>query len=81
MLERRSIRRTRVLKNATIILNDRSSFFDCIVRNLTIVGASLLVQSSVGIPESFVLSFDFRRSTRQCRVLWRVENELGVQFY
>jgi hypothetical protein len=81
MLERRSIRRTRVLKNATIILNDRSTFFDCIVRNLTIAGASLLVQSSVGIPESFVLSFDFRRSTRQCRVLWRVENELGVQFY
>jgi len=81
MLERRSIRRTRALKRAKIILNDRSSLFDCIVRNLTNVGASVLVRSSIGIPDSFVLSFDLRRSTRQCRVIWRVENELGVQFY
>jgi PilZ domain len=81
MLERRNIRRTRILKRATIILNDRSSPFGCIVRNLTNVGASVLVPSSVGIPDSFALSFDFCRSTRQCRVIWRVKNELGVQFY
>ena len=78
MLERRRVQRTRVLKGAKIILNDRSSLFDCIVRNLTNVGASVHVPSSVGIPDSFALSFDFGRSSRRCRAIWRTEDKIGV---
>jgi hypothetical protein len=38
MPERRQVQRTRVLKGAKIILNNRSSLFDCTVRDLTNVG-------------------------------------------
>jgi hypothetical protein len=80
MLERRRVQRTRVLKGAKIILNDRASLFDCTVHNLTNVGASVHVPSTIGIPEVFALSFDFGRSTRGCRVIWRADDKLGVSF-
>ncbi len=80
MLERRRVPRTRVLKGAKIILNDRSSLSDCTVRNLTNVGASVHVPSTMGIPDVFALSFDCGRSSRQCLVIWRAENKIGVSF-
>jgi PilZ domain len=80
MLEKRQIQRTRVLKGAKIILDNRSSLFDCTVRNLTNHGASVHLASSVGIPDVFSLSFDFGRSSRRCRVIWRTENKIGVVF-
>jgi hypothetical protein len=39
MLERRRVQRTRVLKGANIILNNRSSLFDCTVINMTNLGS------------------------------------------
>jgi hypothetical protein len=80
MFERRRIQRTRVLKGVKIILNDRSSLFDCTVRNLTNLGASVHVPSTIGIPDVFALTFDSGRSSRGCRVIWRANDRLGVSF-
>jgi hypothetical protein len=80
MQDKRWVQRTRTLKGAKIILNNNSSVFDCTVVNLTNVGACVNVPSSVGIPNSFALSFDRVRSSRPCRVIWRTENKLGVSF-
>jgi hypothetical protein len=80
MIERRRVQRTRVLKGAKIILNDRASLFDCTVRNLTNAGASGHLPSTVGIPDVFSLSFDYGRSSRGCRVIWRADDKLGVWF-
>jgi hypothetical protein len=80
MLERRRVQRTRVLKVANIILNNRSSLFDCTVTNMTNLGSCVCLPSSIGIPNSFALSFDRARSSRPCRVVWRTESKLGVSF-
>jgi hypothetical protein len=80
MQDRRRVQRTRVLKRAKIILNNRSSLFDCTIINLTNVGSCAYLPSSVGIPNSFALSFDHARSSRQCLVIWRTENKLGISF-
>ena len=80
MQDRRRVQRTRVLKGATIIFNNHSSVIDCTVFNLTNVGLCVQVPSSVGIPDSFDLSFDRARSSRRCRVIWRTENKLGISF-
>jgi hypothetical protein len=80
MLERRRVQRTRVLKGANIILNNRSSLFDCTVINMTNLGSCVCLPSSIGIPNSFDLSFDRSRSSRQCRVIWRTESKLGGSF-
>jgi hypothetical protein len=68
------------LKGAKIILNDQASLFDCTVRDLTNVGASVHVPSTMGIPDVFALSFDCGRSSRQCRVIWRAKHQIGVSF-
>jgi hypothetical protein len=80
MIERRRVQRTRILKGVKIILNDRASLFDCTVRNLTNLGASVHVPSTIGIPDVFALSFDFGRSSRGCRVIWRTKDKIGVAF-
>jgi hypothetical protein len=80
MQDKRQPRRTRVFKGAKIMLNNRSSLFDCTVFNLTNVGACLCFQSTAGIPNSFALTFDSARSSRQCQVIWRTENKIGVSF-
>ena len=81
MQDKRNLHRTRVFKSAKIILDNRSSLFDCTVFDLTNVGACIcLPPSSVDIPNSFALSFDLARSSRRCQVIWRTENKIGVAF-
>ena len=80
MEENRLVQRTRVLKNATIVFNHRSSTVDCVVRNLTNRGACLQVTSTAGIPAAFQLTLDGGRSCRDCRVRWSRADRLGVAF-
>lgn len=77
--ERRSEPRPRALKGARLIFNHRASVINCTVRNLSSKGAKLIVESQVGIPNSFDLEFD-EGTTRPCRVIWRREGEIGVHF-
>ena len=80
MAERRKIPRARALKGAKIAFNQRRSVIDCVVRNLTDVGAMLKVPSTAGIPERFDFRFEHERSYRPARVIWRREDALGVEF-
>jgi hypothetical protein len=78
MAENRRAYRRRVLKSATIEF-DRGAF-SCAVRNMSEFGAALDVPSSFGIPHEFQLVIETNQVTRQCRVIWRKENRLGVTF-
>jgi hypothetical protein len=78
MAKNRRTYRRRVLKSATIEF-ERSAF-SCTVRNISEVGAALDVPSSFGIPHEFQLVIETNQVTRQCQVIWRKENRLGVTF-
>jgi hypothetical protein len=78
MAENRRAYRRRVLKSATIEF-DRSAF-SCAVRNVSEFGAALEVPSSFRIPHEFQLIIETDQVTRQCRVIWRRENRIGVTF-
>ena len=80
MDEQRKAPRGRTLKTGKIVLKLHSSVVDCTIRNLTERGALLLVPSLVGIPESFELMMEPNRVRRDCRVMWRGDNRLGVEF-
>ena len=80
MEEKRKVKRTRVLKGAKIIFNQRVSSLDCIVRNLSDAGACLQLASPVGFPTTFELSLDGDRSLRSCRVIWHGADRIGVAF-
>jgi hypothetical protein len=78
--DRRGVRRTRVLRNAKIIVPRRSPVIHCTVQNITSGGACLKLANTFGIPESFDLTFECGRTRRPCRVVWRTHDKLGVAF-
>ena len=53
---------------------------DCLVRNLSIQGASLQVENLVGIPDTFDLAIDGEAVPHRCRVAWQAGNRIGVAF-
>ena len=80
MDERRAVRRTRVLRNAKIILQQRGEIISCTLKDLTSHGACLSVASTYRLPDTFELTFEHGRSRRPCRVMWRTHDKLGVAF-
>jgi hypothetical protein len=78
--ERRQSPRGRALKGAKIAFNQKSSVMDCTVRNLTEKGALLKFASTVGIPERFDIMLDTERAYRPCKVVWRRDDSLGIEF-
>lgn len=80
MDEKRHTLRHRTLKGARIAFQHARAVIQCVVRNLPEAGASLAVDSPLGIPDTFHLMFDDAAENRQCKVIWRSKDRLGVQF-
>jgi hypothetical protein len=78
MEERRTTQRHRMLKAGKISFGGGA--IDCTVRNLSGTGAALDVTSPVGIPEHFTLVVEADDRQLPCRVVWRKEKRIGVQF-
>ena len=59
-MERRHQSRSRTLKSARILLNHHQSVIDCVVRNLSPIGACLKVETTFVIPDRFDVIFGAR---------------------
>jgi PilZ domain len=79
--ERRRAPRRRVLKGGKISFHHLATSTDCTVRNLSPLGACLMVASQVGIPDDFDLILDGDHAAKHCRARWRSENKIGVEFH
>jgi hypothetical protein len=77
--EHRKAQRRPTIKGARIVFNSDRSTFDCTVRNLSRQGAKLQVGSSIGIPDSFDLILP-NTARQPCKVVWRKQREVGVEF-
>ncbi len=80
MENRRALQRTRVQRNAKILIPRVSPVIHCTVQNITSVGACLTLANTYGLPPTFDLTFEQGRTRRVCRVIWRTANSLGVAF-
>ena len=78
MPELRKIKRTKVDKRARIIAPDYA--VDCTVVDLTNLGAGLRLVVDTSLPDRFELIFDSAHFRRNCRVRWRSDKGLGVEF-
>lgn len=76
MEEKRSTPQKRVLKAGTIF---GCCAIDCTVRNLTASGALLEVESSLGVPQRFVLVVPSEDISRPCRLIW-ASKRIGIRF-
>ena len=81
MKQKRVVPRKRTLKRARIVFKGRTATIDCLVRNMSEAGACLMVESPLGIPDEFELTFEAGDIVRRCRVMWRKETQVGVSFF
>ncbi|WGS23019.1 MULTISPECIES: PilZ domain-containing protein [unclassified Bradyrhizobium] len=66
------------MKAGTILFG--GSGIDCLVRNMSVGGANLEVESQIGIPGSFDLVIEAEHSNHRCHVVWRKARRIGVAF-
>jgi hypothetical protein len=74
----RALPRQRIFKAGTIEFDGAG--IDCIVRNLSAVGAGLEVASPAGIPHEITLNIRSCEMRRHAYIVWRKEKRLGVAF-
>jgi hypothetical protein len=80
MQEKREFPRHRTLKSGQIVVQPRASVFDCTIRNLSPKGALLVMPSLAAIPDKFDLVLRATGEHHACRVAWRGEDRVGVEF-
>jgi hypothetical protein len=80
MSERRRRTRANSSQAAVIACTGNAKRINCVVRNFSTTGARLEVALPTSVPETFDLVFDDSRSTLACRVKWRKDRDVGVEF-
>ena len=79
MQERRSSVRSRSFLGGRIVFNNGSSNLDCLVKNVSAMGACIRLSEAVTVPTEFDLQIVKQgRSFRAC-LKWRRAEEFGVQ--
>jgi PAS domain-containing protein len=72
--------RGRTLLAAKVIFNFGQSTINCVVRRITDDGATIELESGLGIPEHFQLSIASEAAILPCKLVWQSERQIGVSF-
>ncbi len=80
MAEPRKSTRQRTMLGAKIIFNNRMSTLDCRIRNISSEGAKILLGDQYAIPQVFEFHVAHKDETFRARVIWRHDNEVGLEF-
>jgi hypothetical protein len=79
LLERRTRERTAVHCAAKFLLSPDMTPRNCIVRNVTAVGACVMLENAGDkLPQTFELSFDNFVTIWRCEVVWQAAGQVGV---
>ncbi|QHP69554.1 PilZ domain-containing protein [Bradyrhizobium sp. LCT2] len=79
-VERRRVTRKTVNQTVMISLLGGATVTPCAMRNLSVLGAGILLEETPIPPTHFDLSFDEFRTSFACRVVWRRDAFAGVEF-
>ncbi len=71
--------RKRTLKAGTIVLKNGGGISG-VVKNVSDAGALVQVESVIGIPDKFTLFIEADQFKRECEIVWRLPNRIGVRF-
>ena len=78
MIDKRAARRELVFKAGRVSFGCER--VNCVVRNLSVTGAMIEVQTSDVIPREIILDILGRGARFPCHVVWRHYRRLGVAF-
>jgi hypothetical protein len=79
-LERRTVGRTQIGRDALMHFAGCDGVHGCCVRDVTNLGAGIRLNGLNIIPSEFGISFDNFRTMRLCRLVWRDCDFVGVTF-
>lgn len=79
MAEHRRKPRLRTLKGGAILYGTVAAI-DCIIRNMSETGAAIEVKNPAGIPDDFTLLIKPEIIKRDCHIVWRTTERIGVRF-
>jgi hypothetical protein len=68
------------VRMAAKILTGPSQTYDCLVRDISTLGARLEFTTTASLPDRFELAFEKAQTVRVCRVAWRTNTQVGVEF-
>ncbi|MCJ2127002.1 PilZ domain-containing protein [Methylobacterium sp. J-077] len=80
MTDQRRETRQRVFLKGRIVFNNGSSSFDCLVRDLSSLGARLILSDATTLPQVFDLYIPQKDRTYRASLCWRREDGIGVVF-
>jgi hypothetical protein len=78
--DKRRATRRKVLKDGKIVLINNWSVVDCCVRDISETGARLRCADQAAVPATFRLVLLAENTIRDAKVVWRRDDNLGVQF-
>ncbi len=80
MSDRRRSNRKKTFLQGRILFNGGRSSVDCVIRDMSEIGARLKFSSAVPTPEHFELYIPNRDERHEVDVQWRRDDEVGVAF-
>lgn len=80
MIDSRRTRRLRTLQGGRAIYDRNGCGYDCVVRDLSAMGARIKFSAPVGLPSRFDLNLNKDQITVPARVAWSNGMEFGVVF-
>ena len=78
--ERRRIVRQKSFLRGLIYFNNRRSVADCLIRDISALGARLVFADAVNTPDLLDLYIPQKEQTLRSQVVWRHGHEVGVAF-
>jgi hypothetical protein len=79
--ERRRQRRIGWRRAGRIVSLTGEAGVDCIVLDISVRGARLMVSIPELVPDYFKLDYGSKTSIPKCRVRWRDGHEFGIEFF
>jgi hypothetical protein len=80
MSERRISPRQRSFLKGRIVFNGGQNSLDCLIRDMSSMGARLELSGSVTLPDRFDLYLPHRDETWRAHLQWRRDGQIGVAF-
>ena len=80
MAERRNAARNRSFLRGCLYFNKRRSAVDCLIRDISDVGARVVFSDTVAVPDAVELYIPQKEQTLRAHVQWRHGEELGLAF-
>jgi PilZ domain len=79
-MEHRSSPRTRTILQGRVVFNDRFSLIECIVRDLSEIGAQIAFSHPITLPSELELEIPRKQLSTRARVMWSNGKVHGLLF-